>query len=197
MSAIQILRMWLASIVFMMYPPDRVHPGNLILQENYKRHVNEVVIDIQEVVYDRAKTPWLYGKWARAQEAALATIIAAEESGGFNLGVENGIIRRDRGASWCLMAMNIGRGRTMEGWSGPDLIADRKKCITAGVNAMRRSMSVCRANGVLSGLSAYDTGRCIKNERISVSRVSRAFYYISKKVPTDEAVLVLEATDKR
>lgn len=197
MSAIQILRMWLASIVFMMYPPDRVHPGNLILQENYKRHVNEVVIDIQEVVYDRAKTPWLYGKWARAQEAALATIIAAEESGGFNLGVENGIIRGNRGASWCLMAMNIGRGRTMEGWSGPDLIADRKKCITAGVNAMRRSMSVCRANGVLSGLSAYDTGRCIKNERISVSRVSRAFYYISKKVPTDEAVLVLEATDKR
>lgn len=197
MSAIQILRMWLASIVFMMYPPDRVHPGNLILQENYKRHVNEVVIDIQEVVYDRAKTPWLYGKWARAQEAALATIIAAEESGGFNLGVENGIIRGDRGASWCLMAMNIGRGRTMEGWSGPDLIADRKKCITAGVNAMRRSMSVCRANGVLSGLSAYDTGRCIKNERISVSRVSRAFYYISKKVPTDEEVLVLEATDKQ
>lgn len=189
MTAVQIVNIWLASLVLMMYPPNKMHPNDLDKQEEYKTHVNEVVKDIQEIIYDPNHKSWFGGRWGRAQEAALTTIIAAEESGGFNPDVESGKVRGDSGASWCLMAMNIGRGRTSEGWTGPELIADRKKCITAGVNAMQRSMNSCRKFGMLSGLSPYNTGRCIRNERISVSRISRATYFVNKKVPIDDDVI--------
>jgi len=189
MPVINTLSVWLTSIVLALYPAAKVHPDDEILQQEYIQHVNEVVKDIYEIVYDPKHTAWFGGKWGRAQEAALATIIAAEESGGFDPEVESGRKRGDQGSSWCLMAINIGKGKTREGWTGPELIADRKKCLTSGINAMQRSMNSCRKYGMLSGLSVYDTGSCIENERISVSRVSRATWLVNKKVPTDEEVL--------
>lgn len=188
-AAQQLLQIWLMSIVLSLYPAAKMHPNDSVLQEEYKAHVGEVATDIIEVVYEPSHKSWFGGKWGRAQEAALTTIIAAEESGGFNPDIESGKKRGDKGSSWCIMAINIGRGKTIEGWTGPELIADRKKCIKAGVNAIQRSMNYCRKYGMLSGLSVYNTGRCIKNESISVSRVSRALWLVNKKVPTDDEVL--------
>jgi hypothetical protein len=189
MPVINTLCMWLAAIVLATYPASKVYPNDEAKQQQHIIHVNEVVRDIYEVVYDPNHKSWFGGKWGRAQEAALTTIIASEESGGFNPDVESGKVRGDHGGSWCLMAMYIGKGKTIEGWTGPELIADRKKCIKAGVNALQRSMNSCRKYGMLSGLSVYDTGRCIKNESISVHRVSRAMWLVNKNVPTDEEVL--------
>ena len=183
------LRIWLASIVLMLYPPLKMYPNDIGLQNQHVLHANEVASDIYDIIYDPLHTSWFNNKWGRAQEAALITIIAAEESGGLDPEVEAGRVRGDNGASWCLMAINIGRGKTKEGWTGPDLIADRKKCLISGLNAVQRSMNICRGLGMLSGLSAYNTGRCIKNERISVSRVSRALYLVNKNVPVDDVAL--------
>lgn len=190
MTAVQILSIWLASLVFTIFPPTRIHPNNTDKQEAYKTHVEEVVQDIQEIIYDPNYKPWFTGKWARAQDAALTTIIAAEESGGFNLEVEAGRVRGDSGSSWCLMAINIGKGKTADGWTGPDLVSDRKKCLTAGINIMKKSMNACRSSGILSALSAYNTGRCIKNERISVSRMSRVVSIVHKNIPTDDMLVI-------
>jgi hypothetical protein len=95
----------------------------------------------------------------------------------------------DRGASWCFMAINIGKGKTSEGWFGTDLIQDRSKCFSAGINIMQRSMNQCRGYGFLSGLSAYNTGRCIQNESISVSRLSKVLRFVNKTVPEDVEIL--------
>ena len=54
---------------------------------------------------------------------------------------------------------------------------------------MHRSMNACRKYGMLSGLSPYNTGRCIKNQSTSVSRISRALYKVNKDVPTDDEVM--------
>jgi hypothetical protein len=185
MNVVQILQVWLASIVLTLFPPVNVHPNNIDAQQEYVIHVNEVVKDIYDIVYDPSYAPWFSGNRARAHDAALATIVAAQESGGFDPLVESGVKRGDKGASWCLMAMNIGRGKTLEGWTGPELIADRKKCLLSGIKAIKRSMNACRGYGMLSGLSAYDTGHCIKDESISVRRVSRAVWLVNRKVPTD------------
>ncbi len=189
MTAVQILRIWLVSIILGNFTPERMHPNDEALQAAHIEYVNEVVGHIQLIVYDPSHTPWFGGKWARAQEAALVAIISSEETGGYRQEIVTGKKRGDNGASWCMMSMNIGRGKTKEGWTGPELIADRQKCLLAGIHAMHRSMNGCRKYGILSGLSIYDTGRCIKGERISVSRISRALYKVNKDVPTDDEVM--------
>jgi len=189
MTVLQILRIWLASIVLMNFTPERMYPNDSEAQAEHIKRVNDITEDIQKVVYDPSHTPWFGGKWARAQEAALVAIISSEETGGYRPRIINGHKRGDNGSSWCMMSLNIGRGKTQEGWTGPELIADNKKCLLAGIHAMHRSMNGCRKYGILSGLSIYDTGRCIKGERISVSRISRALYKVNKDVPTDDEVL--------
>jgi hypothetical protein len=73
--------------------------------------------------------------------------------------------RGDYGGSWCLMQLNLGRGRdgdsadrTAEGWSGKDLVADRAKCFRAGLRRLRQSWG-CGAGA--ERLTVYASGRCI------------------------------------
>ena len=189
MIKLAIIHAWLASIVLTLFPAARKFPNDEMAQQQYIDRVNLIVEDIAKIEYDENHNPWFSGKWARAKEASLVTIIASEESGGFEIAVENGTKRGDRGASWCFMAINIGKGKTSEGWFGTDLIQDRSKCFSAGINIMQRSMNQCRGYGFLSGLSAYNTGRCIQNESISVSRLSKVLRFVNKTVPEDVEIL--------
>lgn len=189
MTVVKTLCAWLASIVLSAYPAEKMYPDDSVKQTEYVDRVDDIVTDIQEIVYEPSHTSWFGGKWGRAMEAALVTVIASQESGGFDPKVLSGEKRGDKGSSWCLMMLNIGRGKTREGWTGPDLIADRKKCLRSGLESARRSMNSCRKYGALSGLSIYDTGSCIKNESISVGRISKVYYVINKSVPEDEAVM--------
>ena len=189
MTVVQILRIWLASIILSNFTPERMHPNNEELQQAHIEYVNEVVKDIQIIIYDPLYTPWFGGKWGRAQDAALVAIISSEESGGYRPKVVTGKKRGDNGSSWCMMSLNIGKGKTPQGWTGSELITDRHKCLLVGIHAMHQSMNACRRYGTLSGLSIYNTGRCIQGERISVFRISRALYKVNKNVPTDNEVM--------
>lgn len=193
MSALKMVHTWLVAIVLTMFPVERVEPNDVAAQETYRRHVDEVVTDIVAVAYDPTETPEITGDHARALTAAMITVIAAGESGGFNRTVELGHARGDGGKSWCLMQMNIGSGRTDEGWTGPDLISDRRKCLRSGMRAANRSIKSCSRWGLLSGLSIYDTGKCVKNEKISVSRMGRVLNTSRVGVPVD--VEVFESPD--
>lgn len=190
MTLAQTIVAWLMTLVFMTHPANKVHPGDEAKQAEYVQHVREVVTDIQQIVYEPQQVSWFGGPYGRAYEAALVTIISSEESGGYNLDVESGKRRGDSGSSWCIMAINVGKGKTAEGWTGPDLVADRKKCLRAGLRLMRMSLNGCRKYGTQSGLSIYDTGSCIENESISVRRIKKLMWVVNKKVPMDSLVLL-------
>lgn len=96
----------------------------------------------------------------------LATAIV--ESAGFRLDVDKGDARGDHGRSVCLMQINVGKGRVASAdhevstWRAGDLLADRRKCFRAGIEAARWSMTTCAAAGLRGAdtLAAYVSGRC-------------------------------------
>ena len=75
--------------------------------------------------------------------------------------------RGDHGASWCLMQLRVGNGTTAEGWSGPELVADRGKCFKAGLTVLARTW-----NGGSDGeaLSSYASGRRITDKQVAKLR---------------------------
>jgi hypothetical protein len=188
MTPAQTICAWLASLVFGVCPPTRVKPNDEFAQQEYREHVYDVVNDIYIAVYENKSHSWFSGKWARAYEAALVTIIGSEEGKCFDPILETRPTISPTDHSFCYMQLNIGHGKTIDGRTGSDLLASRISCFLSGLTAARRSLNSCRRYGVLSGLSVYDTGKCIENESISVSRMTRVFYSVTKKVPTDDEV---------
>ena len=58
------------------------------------------------------------------------------------------------------MQVRVGGGVTREGWTGHDLVTDRRLCFRAGLHILRSSFGVCHALPVDDRLSAYATGHC-------------------------------------
>jgi hypothetical protein len=84
----------------------------------------------------------------------------------------------DRGNSFCSLQIRLGRtGKTKEGWSGQDLLDDRRKCARVGLRVMLGSMGVCKANGPSGWLSAYAAGNCITG-----TGAAKEFYVIAEKL---------------
>jgi hypothetical protein len=129
--------------------------------------------DVASVALDDAEDPLFGGSDGRTQTAVLMLAVASFESG-YRKVVDEGIRRGDHGRSYCLMQIRVGSGATREGWSGTQLVEDRKLCFRAALHILRASFSVCRKLPVDDRLSAYATGRCIADAEISRSRVGRA-----------------------
>jgi hypothetical protein len=138
------------------------------------RRIAEIGADIAGVVYDPAERPIFMGPNARAQTAAVVATFAVEEGMNLAPSIDSGRRRGDNGRSWCIMQLNVGRGKTPEGWTGPDLIADRKKCIRAGLHALRRSYWACAKNPEQERFAAYASGSCGAGRSISSRRYDRA-----------------------
>src|ERR1700677_4658561 len=114
-------------------------------EETVARYV-AIARTIAEVALDPAEPPLFGGPDGRAETALFIAAVAYYESGGYRRDVELGTgkhARGDSGRSWCLMQVNIGGGRTVEDWTGIDLVADRDKCIRAGLHRMRESFLHC------------------------------------------------------
>jgi tetratricopeptide (TPR) repeat protein len=142
---------------------------------------------------DCLNTPVFKGKRGRSDTMKLVMSIALFESGyrrdvDFNLGK---LSRGDNGRSWCLMQINIGEGLTKEGWTGKDLIEDRKKCFAAGLNLIRQSFKSCKDTDyeLLDRLTGYTVGRCIKNEPKSRQRVTLSIKLMKKHRPDPDSVI--------
>jgi hypothetical protein len=189
MDAVSALVAWLVTIVVSSHPPAKMFPNNEQAQIVHIEKLETRAREIIEVVYNEDEGTIVRGPRARATTAAIVMAVAAGESGGFNEAVELGHERGDSGRSWCVMQINIGKGKTPEGWTGKELIEDRKKCFTTGLRHIRRSFGECRSMPMTSRLSAYNTGRCILNEQISVNRIGKALRYVTTSVPIDEVVI--------
>ena len=117
--------------------------------------------------------------------------MALKESG-FRRDVDYGkgkYARGDGGRSRCFLQLNVGAGRTVAwnkkegrfakgddnkddvepGYTGKELVEDRKKCFRAGYRVLQASLGAC--GGGDNGLRIYAAGSCDKAEDISRKRM--------------------------
>lgn len=146
-----------------------------------------IASDLASVVMDGGETPLFAGNDARAQTALLMLSVASFESS-FRKSVDDGFGRGDGGRSYCLMQIRVGRGVTREGWSGHQLIDDRKLCFRAALHLLHSSFGICHSFPVEDRLSAYAAGHCFADSAVSRSRVSRARAWWSTHHPSPLAV---------
>jgi hypothetical protein len=86
----------------------------------------------------------------------------------------------DHGRAWCLGQVELGlratptgmvsAARTLEGWSGEELLADRNRCIRAVLHIASRSFQTCRTLPLDDRLAMYAGGDCSGDDAIAKSR---------------------------
>jgi hypothetical protein len=175
------MQTWILSVLLWLLPLNRQYRWDATPESQADRlaRFESIAADLADVVEAEAQ-----GQTERQKKkiASFAMALAYYESG-FYLAVDKGIGkhgRGDYGKSYCLMQLNVGKGKTIEGWTGEELLADRKKCFTSGIRAFRRSMAACRTLPASYQLSAYTTGKC-QEERASFYRHEMAWRIFGRK----------------
>ena len=75
------------------------------------------------------------------------------------------------------------------GYTGPELVADRKVCITAGLRTMRMSFAACRSLSAKDWLRSYASGSCAGGAEASARRMNLAMTWFSDHRPEADAIL--------
>ena len=172
-------------------------------QDAIKRY-KDIAVDVFSVAFDPEESPLFKGPNGRSKTAALLLSVANMESA-FRKDVDFGIgshAKGDGGQSWCLMQVQLGvavNGKTKNrislnkdsftvnsdpaSWGGEDLIADRKKCIRAGLHIMRSSFIMCASLPVEEKLAAYASGSCSSGKNASRVRVESAMKWLTASPP--------------
>lgn len=143
-------------------------PGWEESAEDKKTRYESIASDLYSVTYDPKEKPLFGGKLGRARTTALLLSIAFFESG-YAKDVDQGPCYRgkdgkgtrcDGGKAACLMQIEVGEGKTTEGWTKADLFSDRKKCFRAALHLVRRSFLACHNLGADHLLDSYAGGMC-------------------------------------
>jgi hypothetical protein len=149
---------WAVSVMMTYSPPL---PGEETQAEATQRYT-QIAEAIVKVVTDPGFVPVVPGPNGRLESAKLALSIAKAESD-FARDADVGPClgkRCDVGRAACVMQLNVGAGKTPEGYTKADLFADRVKCIESGLNRARRSIGACRAEAREHWLADYAGGVC-------------------------------------
>jgi hypothetical protein len=180
----ELIILWILSAMNVMAPPHR-HHYEVLANESYEQ-ADARYREIAEAIVDEsfAGTPVFDGRHARINTSMLVATMFVMESGlrrDVDLGIGSARLRHaglnDFGRSWCMGQIMLGYKRmvdpndpdesvdtsiktTPEGWTGPELVADRRKCVRATINALKRSMSTCWKLPVAQQLSVYAAGNC-------------------------------------
>lgn len=182
MSYSQVIVSWLLSVMTTMSPlppASDTHVNGETAAEKQARF-ESIAQDIQEVIWDENETPMFQGADGREMSAIFVTTYAFYESS-FRKSVDKGTKLGDSGRSWCLMQLNLGKkGKTAEGWTGQDLVEDRKKCIRAGYHVMRRAMGACSKLPMAERMASYVSGNCDTKREVAAFRYRRAMSLHSK-----------------
>ncbi len=140
------LETWILSVLLSIAPEDATR-RKAESSEELKARYTSIAADMAAVVQESKP---LYGEDPNGMKtAAMLLAIAQFESGGFSKRVDTGAKKGDNGKSVCLMQVNMFGGHLtfgseeMRAWTGDDLIADRKKCFKAGLEALRISTGYC------------------------------------------------------
>jgi hypothetical protein len=135
----------------------------------------QIADDIAAVALDPKEKPAFEGDDGRIKTALLLASIASLESG-YRADIDQGRTRGDHGVSWCLVQVQVW-GTTAEGWTGRDLVADRTKCLKAGLHRIHTSFAMCAGWPIENRLSGYTIGTC-KKEWTSRTRTHRALAWL-------------------
>jgi hypothetical protein len=162
--------------------PLHAHPETT---EDTTARYESIARDAATVAYDEGEEPLFPGAHGRAETAVLMLAIASLESA-FKKTVDDGVGRGDHGRSYCLMQIHVGDGTTREGWSGPDLVADRARCFRAALHVLRGSFAACHRLPLEDRMSAYASGHCFEGAEVSRVRIGRALgWWQTHALPTD------------
>jgi hypothetical protein len=137
-----------------------------------------IVRDVVEVAFDEGESPLYGGEDGRMRTALMMLSVASFESG-YRKRVDEGQRRGDHGRSYCLMQIQVGNGTTREGWTGRDLVTDRRLCFRAALHILQDSLTACRRLAPQDRLSKYASGRCFENAEVSRTRVDRAWAWLA------------------
>jgi len=208
----QQLMNWLVAFMLAKAPLTRPHyipEAKETVEEGQVRY-ESIAADIAEVLKD--EKPLFKGPDGKLRTSALILSVMFHESG-FRRDVDLGLgklSKGDNGNSVCLMQLNIGKGKTMkwnkvlnrpaypadpkedleEGWTAKEVLADRKKCIRAGLRLLRLSFGSCGPNPK-DWLRIYASGNCKSGAKESASRVGLAQrWYAANKPSFDDTVFL-------
>jgi hypothetical protein len=212
---------WVFSFIVAVAPPDRRHfsEGDRETKEEALARYESIARDLVDVVYSSKMKALFAGPDGRAKTAALVLSMMRFESD-FRRDVDFGIAagRGDHGRSFCLMQIQTGSGRTWPwnkvkqrfaldkdppeeveiGWTGEELLQDRKKCVTAGLRIAKMSFNACGSLPEVERLRVYASGSCGRGVKESVNRFALANrWYKDHPVPMqDAAVLARTSLDE-
>jgi hypothetical protein len=168
---------WIVSSMTKHAPPGKSKfEGAKETEEEGRARYEAIVRDLLEVTYDPAEpvlAPYASDEDGRLKTALTVLSVVRFESG-YRRDVDLGVgpnARGDNGSSWCLVQLNIGNGKTAEGWTGKELVKDRKKCLRAGLHAIQKSFALCEKLDVRDRLSVFTTGKCRNKQKESRNRV--------------------------
>jgi hypothetical protein len=154
--------------------------------EHATARYESIARDVAAVALDDSEEPLFEGNDGRVQTAVFLLAIASFESD-FRLPVDQGIGRGDHGDSYCLMQIRVGAGTTREGWTGRQLVTDRKLCFRAALHILHGSFNICHTLPIEDRMSAYATGRCLRNVDVVRQRMDRArSWWTAHAPPPDE-----------
>jgi hypothetical protein len=174
---------YLVAAMLAWVPPHAHAP--LESNEHVLARYGSIARDVAGVALDENESPVFDGPDSRTETALLMLAVASYESS-FSKRVDDGIRRGDHGLSYCLMQIRVGTRATREGWSGPQLIEDRKLCFRAALHLLQASFTACRRLPLDDRLSAYASGHCFADAKISRSRLGRARAWWESHEPPKE-----------
>jgi hypothetical protein len=204
MLALETVTAWILSLIMTSAPPGRkiyYDEGQETIEEATARY-ESIAEDVIAVVYDPATIPLFKGSTGRARTVSVILSIMLHESS-FMRHVDYGLgkySRGDNGQSWCLMQLRIGNGRTMrwdtvrgrpaaigdhsegifEGYTGEDLVSDRKICIREGLKVLAVSFGGTYGLPLEDRLRVYASGSRDKGGDASHNRMNLAVKWFNK-----------------
>lgn len=208
----EVIVSWMVSLMMSFSPADKAAkaqawPGWEETAEERKARYHDIASDLYDTVYDPDVAPLYGGAKGRAKTAALVLAVAFHESG-FSKDVDIGPCYRgkdgkgqrcDSGRAYCMMQIQtvFADNTTREGWTGQELFNDRKKCFTAGINALRRSIRSCRSKGPEFQFAIYASGSCDRGLKGSKELLALSQRFAARKpLPKDPAKEKLAAERK-
>jgi hypothetical protein len=210
MVTLKAVTAWIFSFMVSAAPPGRkvYYPEGQETKEDALVRYDAVARDIVDVVYSPNVKPLFTGPNGRAQTVSVILSVMSHESA-FMRHVDLGLgkyARGDQGRSWCSMQINIGAGKTMkwnvkhdrpvewnddpadvfDGYTGEELIANRKLCISEGLKILRISFGSTKGLPLDERLRVYASGDRNKGAEASRNRMRTAMMFFQKTAKTRE-----------
>ena len=192
MSVLSMVIAWVLAMMMAVAPSHREH-FEPEAKESFDQADARYTEIATAIVTESMSGPALSeGKIGRIKTAMTVAAWMFYESGfrrDIDLGTSRVRLRKtglnDFGRSWCLGQINLGTktipdpdrkgmfietsaDKTPQGWTGPELLADRRKCVRATIDRMRSSLLACADLPVEERMAQYASGLCKTNPALPV-----------------------------